>query len=45
MPQCRVIEGGEARVGGWVEELPHKIRGREEYGIGGFREERNLERE
>ena len=36
MPQCRVIEGGEVRVGGWVDEHPHRSSGRED-GIGGFR--------
>ena len=35
MPQCRGIEGGEVGVGGWVEEHPHRSRGRED-GIGGF---------
>jgi hypothetical protein len=30
MPQCRGIEDGEAEVGGWVEEHPHRSRGREE---------------
>jgi hypothetical protein len=35
MPQCREIEGGEVGVGGWVEEHPHRSRGRED-GIGGF---------
>lgn len=29
MPQCRGIEDGEAEVGGWVEEHPHRSRGRE----------------
>jgi hypothetical protein len=33
MPQCRGIEGGEVGVGGWVEEHPHRSRGRED-GIG-----------
>jgi hypothetical protein len=27
MPQCRGIEGGEAGVGGWVEEHPHRSMG------------------
>jgi hypothetical protein len=35
MPQYRGIEGGEEGVGGWVEEHPHRSRGRED-GIGGF---------
>jgi hypothetical protein len=35
MPQCRGIKGEEVGVGGWVEEHPHKSRGRE-HGIGGF---------
>jgi hypothetical protein len=29
MPQCRGIEGGEVRMDGWVEEHPHRSRGRE----------------
>ena len=35
MPQCRGIEGREVGVGGWVEEHPHRSRGRED-GIGCF---------
>jgi hypothetical protein len=35
MPQCKGIEGGEVRVGVWVEEHPHRSRGRED-GIEGF---------
>ena len=35
MPQCRGIEGREAGVGGWMEEYPHRNRGRRD-GIGGF---------
>jgi hypothetical protein len=35
MPQCRGIESREAGVGGWVEEHPHRSRGRED-GIGCF---------
>jgi hypothetical protein len=37
MLQCREIEGREVGVGGWVEEHPHRSRGRED-GIEGFRE-------
>ena len=37
MPQYRGIEGGEAGVGGWVEEHPQRIRGRED-GLGVFQE-------
>ena len=37
MPQCRGIEGGEVGVDGWVEEHPHRSRGREDR-IGGFLE-------
>jgi hypothetical protein len=29
MPQCRGMKGREARVGRWVEEHPHRSRGRE----------------
>jgi hypothetical protein len=29
MPQCRRTEGREVGVDGWVEEHPHRIRGRE----------------
>jgi hypothetical protein len=36
MPQCRGIEGGKVGVGGWVEEHPHRSRGKED-GIGCFR--------
>jgi hypothetical protein len=43
MPQCRVIEGREVRVDGWVEEHPHRSRGRGDL-IGGFREGGNQER-
>jgi hypothetical protein len=43
MPQCRGIEGREVGVGGWVEEHPHRSRGRED-GIGGLWEGRNWER-
>jgi hypothetical protein len=35
MPQCREIKDGEMGVGGWVEEHPHRSRGRMD-GIGGF---------
>jgi hypothetical protein len=28
--QCRGIEGGEAGVGRWVEEHPHRSRGKED---------------
>jgi hypothetical protein len=35
IPQCRVMPGGKAGVGGWVGEHPHKDRGRGN-GIGGF---------
>jgi hypothetical protein len=38
MPQGRAIEGREVRVGRWVEEYPHRSRGREDR-IGGFRGE------
>jgi hypothetical protein len=34
MTQCRGIEGGEVGVGEWVEEHPHRSRGREDM-IGG----------
>ena len=37
MPQCREIEGREVGVGGWVEEHPHRSRGREDV-IGCFQE-------
>jgi hypothetical protein len=37
MPSFRGIEGKEVGVGGWVEEHPHRSRGRED-GIGGFQE-------
>ena len=37
MPQCRGIEGREVGVGGWVEEHPHRSRGREDV-IGCFQE-------
>ena len=30
MPQYRGIEGREVGVGGWVEEQPHRSRGRED---------------
>ena len=43
MPQCRGIEGREAGVGGWVEEHPHRSRGRRD-GIGDFWEWGNGER-
>jgi hypothetical protein len=43
MPQCRGIEGGELGVGGWVEEHPHRSRGRED-GIGDSRREEKQER-
>jgi hypothetical protein len=42
MPQCRGIEGGEAGVGRWVEEHPHRSRG--EGRIRGFQEGGNWER-
>ena len=29
MPQCRGIEGREVGVGRWVEEHPHRSRGKE----------------
>jgi hypothetical protein len=35
MNPCRGIEGREAGVGGWVEEHPHRSRGRG-YGVGGL---------
>ena len=35
MPQCRGTEIGEVGVGGWLEEHPHRSRGREN-GIGCF---------
>jgi hypothetical protein len=38
MLQCRGTEGREVEVGGWVEEHPHRSRGRED-GIRGFQEE------
>ena len=41
MPECRGIEGREVGEGGWVEEHPHRSRGRED-GIGGFREVEKL---
>ena len=28
MPQCRGIKGGVVGVGGWVEEHPHRSRGK-----------------
>jgi hypothetical protein len=37
MPQCRAIKGREVKVGGWVEEHPHRNRGRENV-IGCFQE-------
>jgi hypothetical protein len=44
MPQCRGTEGGRWEwVGGWVEEHPHRSRGREDR-IGGFPGQGNLER-
>jgi hypothetical protein len=36
MPHCRGTEGGEAGVGGWVEEHPPRSRGRRDV-KGGFR--------
>jgi hypothetical protein len=30
MLQCRGIKGGKVGVGGWVEEHPHRSRGRED---------------
>jgi hypothetical protein len=42
MPQCKGIEGGKVGVGEWVEEHPHRIRGREN-GIGCFQERGNWE--
>ena len=30
MPQCREIKGGEVGMGRWVEEHPHRSRGRED---------------
>jgi hypothetical protein len=42
MPQCRGIKGGEAGVGGWVEEHPHRSKGRGDK-IGGFQEGITLE--
>jgi hypothetical protein len=30
MPQCRGIDGGKVGVDGWVEEHPHRSRGRED---------------
>jgi hypothetical protein len=41
MSQCRGIESGETGVARWVEELPHRSRGREG-GIGGFWKGRKL---
>jgi hypothetical protein len=38
MLQCRGIKGRVVGVGGWVEEHPHRIRGREDV-IGCFQEE------
>jgi hypothetical protein len=35
MPQCRGTEGREVGVGGWVEEHPHRSRGREDGSFGG----------
>ena len=35
MPQGRGTEGGEVGVVGWLEQHPHRNRGRED-GIGGF---------
>jgi hypothetical protein len=37
MPQGRGIEGREVRVSEWLEEHPHRSRGRED-GIGRFQE-------
>jgi hypothetical protein len=34
MPQGRGIEGGEEGVGGWMEEHPHRSRGRGEWDRG-----------
>jgi hypothetical protein len=42
MPQCRGIKDREVGVGRWVEEHPHRSRGRED-GIGGFWEGENQE--
>jgi hypothetical protein len=44
MTQCRGIEGGKVEVGGWVEEHPHRRRGREDM-IGCFREGEKLRKE
>jgi hypothetical protein len=41
MPQCRGTKGREMGVGGWVEEHPHRSRGRED-GRGGLWEEGEL---
>jgi hypothetical protein len=41
MPQCRGIKGREVGVGGWVEEHPHRSRGREDV-IGCFQEGEKL---
>jgi hypothetical protein len=38
MPQCRGIKVGEVGVGGWMEENPHRNRGRRNV-IGCFSEE------
>jgi hypothetical protein len=35
MTQCKGIEGGEEGIGEWVEEHPHRSRGRED-GVGDF---------
>ena len=43
MPQCRGIEGREVGVGGWVEEHPHRSKGREDE-IGCLWEEGKQER-
>ena len=44
MPQCRGIEGGAAGVGGWIEEYPHRSRGREDR-LGVSRKGKNQKRD
>jgi hypothetical protein len=43
MPQCRGVKGGEVGECGWVEENPHRCRGRED-GTGCFLEGEKQER-
>jgi hypothetical protein len=35
MPQCSGTEDGEVGMSGWVEEHPHRSKGKED-GLGGF---------